>query len=155
MILAAYLGSEMIFHTIAVIRNKRRFQVWLSENSMLVLLIAIWLSSQIFELNGMRAVDIVGDKPFEIGRTIADIPLVLKGMNHRYVFTIVILFAVGVTILLRSGDKEKRLTICRWGVASVLAFLYLILSCGKVGADYVRRPMCFMGFFSCARYLSF
>ena len=151
MILAAYLGSVMIFHTVAAIRYKKRLQVWLYENSMLLLLTVIWLVSQFFELNGMRAVDIVEDKPFEIGRTLAYIPLVIKGMNHRYVFTIGILFVVGATVLLRSGDKEKMPAIYRWGLASILAFLYLILSCAKVGADYIRRPDVFYGlFFLCS-----
>lgn len=151
MILAAYLGSVMIFHTIAAIRNKIRFQAWLSENSMLLLLIVMWLVSQLFELNGMRAVEIAEDKPFEIGRTLAFIPLVLKGMNHRYVFTIGILFVVGAAVLLRYRDKEKMPAIYRWGLASILAFLYLILSCAKVGADYIRRPDVFYGlFFLCS-----
>jgi len=151
MILAAYLGSVMFFHTVAAIRNKKRLQVWLAENGMLLLLIVIWLVSQLFEMNGMRAEDIVEDKPFEIGRTLAYIPLVIKGMNHRYVFTVGILFVVGTAVLLRSGDKEKMPAIYRWGLASILAFLYLILSCAEAGADYIQRPDVFYGlFFLCS-----
>ena len=151
MILAAYLGSAMIFHTISAARDKKRLQEWLSENSMLLLLIVIWLVSQVFELNGMRAAEGAENQHLELRESLAAIPLVLKGMNRRYMFTTGMLFAVGGMVLLHAKNKEKIQEICRWGAASLLAFLYLVLSCGKVGASYIRRPDVFYGvFFFCS-----
>ena len=151
MIVAAYLGSVMIVHTCAAIRDKKRFVRWISENSMLLLLIVIWFVSQIFELNGMRAVEVAEDQPLEIRDTFAAIPLLLKRMNRRYLFTVGMFFVVGVMALLRSMDKKKMLAVYRWGVASFLVFLYLILSCSKVSANYIQRPDVFYGlFFLCS-----
>ena len=151
MILASYLGSVMIFHTAAAIRDKKRFHRWISENSMLLVLIVMWLVSQFFELNGMRAAEVAEDQPLEIRETLAAIPLILKAMNRRYMFTAGLLFAVGGMALLRTKEKEKMLEIYRWGMAGLLAFLYLVLSCGKVGASYFRRPDVFYGvFFFCS-----
>ena len=153
MILAAYTGSIMIFYTVSAIREKKTFQTWFCENSLYLLLLAVWLVSQVFELNGMRADDILGEQDYagSIMETISLVPGILKAMNRRYAFTIGVLFVGGVAALLRTKDRTTLRTVCIWALASVFGSLYLLLSCSKAGPDYIRRPDVFYGlFFFCS-----
>ena len=75
------------------------------------------------------------------------VPGILKAMNRRYAYTIGVLFIGGFAVLLRAKDRTVLGTIYKWGRAGIFAFLYLVLSCSKVGADYFRRPDVFYGLF--------
>lgn len=153
MILAAYTGSIMIFHIFSAIREKKSVQTLFSENSLYLLLIAIWLVSQVFELNGMRANEILGEQNYagSIIETLNLVPGILKAMNRRYAFTIGVLFTGGIAALLCTKDRTTLKTVCIWSLASVFGSLYLLLSCSKAGPDYIRRPDVFYGlFFFCS-----
>ena len=153
MILAAYIGSILIFHVASAIRGKKSFQTWFSENSLYLLLLTVWLVSQVFELNGMRAHEILEEQNYadNVIKTLNMIPGLLKAMNRRYAFTIGVLFAGGFIALLRAKDRATMRTVSIWGLASVFGALYLVLSCSKVAPNYIRRPDVFYGlFFFCS-----
>ena len=153
MILAAYTGSIMTFYAASAIREKESFQTWFSENSLYLLLLVVWLVSQVFELNGMRANEILGEQDYvgSIMETLNMVPGILKAMNRRYVFTIGVLFVGGFVALLRAKDRATLRTVSIWGLASIFGFLYLVLSCSKVAPAYIRRPDVFYGlFFFCS-----
>lgn len=147
MILAAYVGSRLLFSVAALIRKEKTGKAWLSENATLLLLAAVWLVSQIFELNGMRAGEIGRNMGTELSRTLSTGLSVLLKMNRRYALTMPVLLAGGLTVMIRSKDRQELRSVVILAVAGVFCLLYLVLSCSKTGASYIRRPDVFYGLF--------
>lgn len=147
MILAAYLGSILVIGTASALRKKKRFRIWFTENSMVLLLLALWLLSQVFELNGYRAREVTENRTLEIRETILLIPSILRSMNRRYLITTGVLLLGGLAALLRSKDRSVLHMVGIWTLAGFFCVLYLILSCAKVAPSYIRRPDVFYGLF--------
>ena len=147
LLLASYTISRLIAGLLSSIRKKESLKKWCNENSMYLLLVAAWIVSQLFEMSGLRADSISHDISTELKRTISVVIGVLKKANRRFLLAECVLLIGGMISLVRQKDRKTLHTVLIWGLAGAGVFLYLVLSCSKTGASYLKRPDVFYGFF--------
>ena len=147
MIMAVYISASMITGLVLSIREKKPLSVFFREHSMFLLLILLWLVAQFFEMNGLRADVIERSLSTEFNRTVRAAFEVLKKANRRYLLVECVFFFGGVVALLQSRDRKSVQSFSVWLLACCGALLYLVLSCSKTGARYIRRPDVFYGLF--------
>ena len=147
MILAAYVGSRILF-TLKPLLNKQKKGIdWLKENKLPLTLIALWIFSQVFEMSGGRA-DMIGKSlSYEMGETITSMLRTAAMINRRFAAVMLILLLVGIVVQTVEKEKAGIKATAFWGTCFLLSSIYLILSCSKTGHLFVTRPDVFYGLF--------
>ena len=146
-IIASYAGTRLLFSLKPLLERKKKWIDWLTENRILLILVAIWVVSQIFEMNGGRA-DMVGKElSKEIGLTMITMLRTARNMNRNFSAFILALLLTGVIVHIRERKKAELKTTAFWGTCFLISCVYLILSCSKVGHVFAERPDVFYGLF--------
>lgn len=147
-ILAVYLGVRLVSDGIAAIRGKKSFRGWFREHYVILLLLIVWLVSQVFEMNGVRAAGI-GQSISETFGNIWDAAMrMLRQVNIRYAFFCGLVIAGGLVFFILHKDWKSLALMGKLFAALVLFIVYFLLSCSKVGTYYVDgRPDVFYGAF--------
>jgi len=147
MIIAAYVGSRLLFSLRPLLQKQKKLTDWLTENRILLILIAIWIVSQIFEMNGGRADMVEKEISKEIGLTITTLLRTARSMNRKFAAVIIALLLIGIAVQIMERKKEELKTTAFWGTCFFISCIYLILSCSKVGHGFAARPDVFYGLF--------
>lgn len=145
-ILASYLGVQLVISIISSIRKKEGFGKWLHKHYVIVLLIAVWLSSQFFEMNGLRAaaVELKAENFHIIWNAAINY---IHYVNIRYAIFCTLVIVGGLILLVFRKDRKVLAEIGILALSLVLFIAYYILSCFKTGTYYVTRPDVFYGAF--------
>ena len=147
MILAAYAGCKVLFALRPLLQKQKKGINWLKENKVFLALIAVWIVSQVFEMNGGRA-DMIGkDLSSEIGETLDTMLRTAVAVNRRYVAVMFIMLLGGILVQITEKQKTKLKATAFWGTCFLVACLYLVLSCSKAGHAFAARPDVFYGLF--------
>ncbi len=147
MILAAYVGTKVLFTLKPLFQKKNKGIDWLTENRLLLTIIAVWIISQVFEMSGGRA-DMVGKRiSQEIGITLISLFQTALMINRRFAIVMFTLLFLGISVDITKKEKAGIKTTAFWGTCFLLSCFYLILSCSKTGHQFVTRPDVFYGLF--------
>lgn len=147
MILAAYVGSRLLFSLKPLFQKREKGRDWLTENKMLLTLIAVWIVSQIFEMCGGRAAMIGKDLTHEIRGTLTCMLQTAVTVNRRYAAVMFVLLTAGTLLQIVNKTKAGLKATAFWGTCFLLSGLYFILSCSKAGHLFATRPDVFYGLF--------
>lgn len=148
-IFAAYLGMRLITETAATIRSKKTVRTWFGENYTMLLLLAVWFVSQLFEMNGIRA-SVIGQNLFDgLSAAWKYATDNFRKVNIRYLIFAGAVVAGGLVSMCFRKDKKSLVMIGKVFIALILFITYLLLTCAKVGnsAYYIARPDVFYGAF--------
>jgi len=148
-ILASYLGMRLITDIISGIRTKVPFGKWIHSNSTILLLILMWLVSQVFEMNGQRAAGIGQSALGGLSGVLKTAMDTFGKVNLRYIFFCGIIVVGGMIAFFARRDKGTLSGIGKLFFALVLFIVYFLLSCSKLQQynEYVVRPDVFYGAF--------
>ena len=147
MILAAYVGSRILFTLKPLLNKQKKGMDWLKENRLLLTLIAVWIVSQVFEMSGGRA-DMIGKRFFqEIGITLNSMLQTVLMINRRFAIVMFTLLVLGIIVDIIKRQKAGIEATAFWGTCFLLSCFYLVLSCSKTGHQFVTRPDVFYGVF--------
>lgn len=149
MILAVYIGTRLLFTIKPIIQGQKKLNNWFGENKTFLILFAVWIASQFFEMNGGRAADIMIGKKLsgEIVKTIITMLRKAAEMNWNFVATMLLLLLAGISVQIARKKKSELKKTMFWGTCFLFSCVYLILSCSKTGQLYAARPGVFYGLF--------
>lgn len=145
----AYIGTLLLMRLIEKIQI-REFEIWSYIKTYFAELtfFMIWIVSQIYEMNGARAASIKNGQSLSLGikNSIIILFQLMELMNKHFIRFSVIIFTVVAILLFFDEDKTDFVkTAVRIAVSTMLTMVYLILVCGRCGADYLSRPGVFFG----------
>ena len=146
MILAAYCGCKLLF-SVQSLLCKKNLKTWFSDHIVLLAILALWLFSQIFEMNGGRANRLGKTIAEEIPKTLSVLLQTTGKINKNYLVVMSILFFGGLIVQLKGKNRFSLKIGFMWAVCFFLSGFYLILSCSKVAPSYATRPDVFYGLF--------
>ena len=147
MILAAWLGVQFVVSIVSGIRQKQPFGKWIGEHYVVLLLIALWLISQFFELNGQRAAAVESYRADSFGGVQGSVRHIFGLLNTRYMIFCILIIAGGLISLCFRKDRKMIGELGIWLASLALCVAYLLLSCSIMTADYLLRPDVFYGAF--------
>lgn len=147
MIIASYVGSRLLFSVRPLLQKQKKLMDWVNENKVLVILIAVWIISQLFEINGGRADMVEKEISKEIGITIITLLRTAHSMNRNFLAAIFVLLLIGIIVQIRERKKTEMKATAFWGTCFFISCIYLILSCSKAGHEFAARPDVFYGLF--------
>ena len=112
-----------------------------------MILIAVWIISQFFEISGGRADMVKKELSKEIGLTMITMLRTARNMNRKFSAAIFAMLLIGIIVQIRERKKAELKTTAFWGTCFFISCIYLIFSCSKVGHEFAARPDVFYGLF--------
>ena len=147
MIIASYVGTRLLLSIRPLIQKQKKLMDWLTDNIILMIMFAVWIVSQLFEINGGRADMVEKELSKEIGLTIITMLRTARNMNRKFFAAIFAMLLIGIIVQIRERKKAELKTTAFWGTCFFISCIYLILSCSKVGHEFAARPDVFYGLF--------
>ncbi len=151
-ILIAYVGSTLLYNLISYPKNENKWLYsYIKQHSFYLILIAIWLIVQLFEVNGIRA-NAYGDLNEPAGTQILSSLKYFISNKYNLLFVSITFAAILGAKAFDYFKGNHRLTyIGKFQmiilVAAVLTLAYLILLCSKVKPYNMQRGMHIFSFF--------
>lgn len=156
----AYIGTFLIIKLVEKIRIKQfEFRNYIKVYFAELIFFALWITSQIYEMNGARAISITKGQNLNVGMrdSLFIIYKLTRQINKYFIQLTIITFIVALILVV--FDKNKRdfqKTVVGITVCIVLTIAYLVIVCGRCGANYLSRPGVFFGIaFYCLILLMF
>ena len=152
LILGTYLGTVLLLALAGQIREHAfRLRLFLRQYWPELLLLFLWVVSQVYEKNGGRAANIADtvNESFRSAFYVAR-QVYLKNLtylNRGFLISTLIVITAGTAILLKTGNKTELRELLGCGIAFVISSVYLILSCSVTGPSFLYRPEVFYSAF--------
>lgn len=145
----AYIGTSLLMNLVERIR-KRQFKIRLYIKVYLAELIffLFWVISQVYEMNGIRATLIEKDHSLYVGirDSVAILYRLAREVNKYFIWLTIVIFVTTTILVIIDKDKISFLKdIAGIIISMMLTITYLIIVCGRCGAEYLSRPGVFYG----------
>ena len=145
-ILAAYVGSVLVFKFFAHLKDHGGYKAFVKGNAFYIGIIAVWLLALVFESHGGRAHDIGRSMSLSgIGET----GKIFLSMIGRISVDVAVVGVLTIAAALYSSYRKKDkgyLLIGMYLGMSLVSALYLLLVCAKAGPGYIGRSDVFISF---------
>ncbi len=153
MILAVFLGVEIILDSVSYIREKKSLLEFLNTHVSPVLLLLIWIMSLAIESMGGRAAQ--SGYSICFSTVLAGINAFVSRLKTINVWCVLLVGAiVAAEVLLAlfrklSSDEYKQVcnSVCRYITYMFFTFMYCVLLCAKVEPKYMSRMGVSFGIF--------
>lgn len=147
-ILASYCGTIILLDLIKQIKNND-FKIfnYIKTHSTYLIIIVMWLVSNLLEMAGGRA-EQIGSNSF-FNDILASFNILInkfKSINYMVLFILIIIILIGCICIFRN-NKEDFNIINKLLLSSVIFIVYDALLCAKAGAHYLSRSDVLFGLF--------
>lgn len=145
-ILIAYIGSTLLYSLFTCPKNENKWlHGYIKQHSYYLIVIALWLIVQLFEVNGIRA-NSYGDLDKPAGEQILLSMKYLIANKYNTWFVCIVMFSIlGAKAFNYFKDNHRLLYIGKFQIiillAAALSLTYLILLCSKVKPYNMQRGM--------------
>ena len=149
-IFAAYLSGKILIEILRMLKNGESFIASVKKHVSSLLILVLWLLSQLIELSGGRASVVQKTNYFTgIKSTLGFCYDTVKNISSSFLLFAVILIIGGCATAIAKNELASLGKKCLQYVwASVVIFMYLILTCAKVEPEYISRPDVYYGLFA-------
>ena len=127
--------------------RKKRFGAWLSGCAWSLLVLAAWLTSAIYELNGQRAEYLDGKTSALSGfvRAASRMVSTIRMLNPVFFVVCAVTIALALVLLAHSrlrdeADGRFAGQLLRFLICGILSCAYLLMLCAVSAPDYMDRP---------------
>lgn len=149
-ILTVFAASQLIKPTIELFKNinKNKIINYIKSNKYQIIIISLWIISQIFELSGGRANSLINNTPFitQLIKTTKRFILLLRQFNRLFKIIILISLIIGIYNIIKDKIYKKailyKLVFCLFSIT-----LYLLLLCSASMPSYIERVDATFGIF--------
>lgn len=146
-ILAAYVGSVLVFKFFAHFKAQGNYKAFVKNNAFYIGIIIVWLLALVFEAQGGRAHDIGKGMTLSVIHETGKIFWSMIARLSSEVLGIGALFVVWVLYhCYRKKDGTYYPIIGTYITASLLSGVYLLLLCAKASPGYIGRSDVFISF---------
>lgn len=150
-IAVSFIGAKLLLELVCELKkHKFRFSIYIKNNLGEVVFLIVWITSQIYEINGGRSNSLqASSNPYkeEFFNTLKILWNTIKGMNTRFIACIIILFILGLFFIVKEKERKKLKQIIILLLSFIITGLYLIFSCAKAVSWYISRADVFYGLF--------
>lgn len=153
--LAAYVGAQLLFELGGLIQRKIRFRECVRKNVLRLAYMLLWLAVQVFEINGGRvdSLNVGVSLISKLRDTLGYLGNTIAAMNKSCVLlAAVVVFAAAALVLYErrkrrsnpfsSENREEETVLSNLPtivVAGMLCALYVIIVCSQHEASYIER----------------
>lgn len=142
-IIIAFVGAILCSQLVNHFRSKKCLKDFAYKNRYLLIIIFLWLTVQLFEVNGNRASYSTSENSLITNIWITIKILAHKRLNHVFIGGSILLLISSMAIRIRTSNKKLDYLRSHNQIlllAGILSALYLILLSAKVGPEYINRP---------------
>lgn len=144
-ILAIYAGVRLLCALPDLRRD--RFGEWLRGHAWSLLVLAAWLVSAIYELNGQRAEYLEGETSIisSFRRAASGVVSRIRTLNPVFFTVCAVTVALALVLLAHSrlrdeADRRFAGQLLRFLICGILSCAYLLMLCAVSAPDYMDRP---------------
>lgn len=144
-ILMSYVGVKLVIALCKELFGKSfKLVRYVVDNKGFLMIFVLWITQQIFEMNGGRASSLSTGSLWEaIQSTINALRIRIYEMNKWFIGTIVIVLALSIFVIIKKWKEEETKQILQeMGqvlFALVLTMIYLLLVCSRAAVGYISR----------------
>lgn len=146
-ILAIYCGVRLMICLAQVLMGRKTLDGLFRKNAWLIAVLALWLVSVVFELNGGRAGSMDSEAGYiaQLKSTVWYLLDRLRTVNGKFVLVSSAAVLVALALLVKSGcktefDQEYAQRMIQWVLCGGFSLLYLILLSAAAAPGYIMRP---------------